>query len=228
MRYALLHARWALPTAAIWTLAACAASKHEIAPPAPPPPPPLDASYDWHVLLVAPFGSVLKDIPLTLHEVLVFRDEARSASPADDPECYAVNGAGPRFMTHSPSSYLLCFNHGRLSRVEATVRLAENESAQMVAGACAMWTKNTQAPNAAASDRTAAANSAAATNSPAGANSAAASDSAEACGGADGGVAFAAHVDKAPDEEDVQLTIQLDATDLSSELAADRAPDRQP
>jgi hypothetical protein len=215
MRYTLLHARWALTIAAVWTLAACAASKHEIAPP-PPTPPPLDASYDWHVLLVAPFGSVLKDIPLTLHEVLVFRDEVHSASPAGDPECYAVNGAGPRFMAHSPSSYLLCFNHGRLSRVEATVRLPENESAQMVADACAMWTKNTQAPNAAASGSTAAP------------GSTAVSGNVQACEGADGGVAFAAHVDKAPDEEDTELTMQLDATDLEPEHPADRAPNRQP
>jgi hypothetical protein len=202
MRYARRHARWALTIAAIWTLAACAAAKHEIAP--PPTPPPVDASYDWHVLLVAPFGSVLKDVPMALHEVLLFRDEARSTAPADDPECYAASGMAPRFIARSPSLYLLCFNHGRLSRVEAMVRLPENESAQIVAAACAMWTKNTQAPNAAASDSVA------------------------ACGGADGSVAFAAHVDKAPDDEDVQLTIQLDASDLESEHAADRAPDRQP
>jgi len=138
MNCALLHARWAAPAAAVWMLAACASSKHEIAPP-PAPPPPLDASYDWHVLLVAPFGSVLKDIPLALHEVLVFRDEAHSASPADDPECYAADGAAPRFMTRSPSSYLLCFNHGKLSRIEATVRLPENDTAQIVADACTMW-----------------------------------------------------------------------------------------
>jgi hypothetical protein len=233
MRHTLLLARWALTIAAVWTLAACAASKHEIAPP-PPTPPPLDASYDWHVLLVAPFGSVLKDIPLTLHEVLVFRDEVHSASPAGDPECYAVNGAGPRFMTHSPSSYLLCFNHGRLSRVEATVRLPENESAQMVADACAMWTKNTQAPNAAASGSTATpgstvvSGSTAVSGSAAVSGSTAVSGSVQACEGADGGVAFAAHVDKAPDEEDTELTMQLDATDLEPEHPADRAPDRQP
>jgi hypothetical protein len=194
MSSALLHARWAVPAAAVWMLAACAASKLKIAPP-PAPPPPLDASYDWHVLLVAPFGSVLKDIPLALHEVLVFRDEAHSASPADDPECYAANGAAPRFMTRSPSSYLLCFNHGRLSRIEATVRLPENESAQIVADACAMWTKNAQAPSAA------------------GSGSAAASDGADACAGADGGVAFAARLEDAPNEEDTQLTMQLDASD---------------
>jgi hypothetical protein len=207
MSYALLHARWAVPAVTAIMLAACAASKPEIAPP-PPPPPPLDASYDWHVLLIAPFGSVLKDIPLAVHEVLVFRDEAHSASPADDPECYATTVAGPRFLTRSPSSYLLCFNRGRLSRIEATVRLPQNESAQMVADACALWTKNAQAPNAAASDSTAA------------------SDSVEACGGADGGIAFAARIERAPDEEDSQLTMQLDASDPASDHAADRAPDR--
>jgi len=190
-----LHARWAVPAAAVWMLAACAASKHEIAP-TPAKPPPLDASYDWHVLLIAPFGSVLKDIPLALHEVLVFRDEERSSSPADDPECYAANGAVPRFMMRSPSSYLLCFNHGKLSRIEATVRLPQNESAQIVVEACALWTKITQPPAAAASD------------------GAKASDSAAACEGADGGVAFSARLEDAPNE-DTQLTVQLDASDAA-------------
>src|SRR3981081_818017 len=97
MSFSQLNARWPLPAAALWTLAACAVSKHEIAPP-PPAPPPLDASYDWHVLLVAPFGSVLKDVPLTLHEVLLFRDEAHAASAADELECYAVDGKRPRFI----------------------------------------------------------------------------------------------------------------------------------
>ena len=206
MNCALLHARWAAPAAAVWMLAACASSKHEIAPP-PAPPLPLDASYDWHVLLVAPFGSVLKDIPLALHEVLVFRDEAHSASPADDPECYAADGAAPRFMTRSPSSYLLCFNHGKLSRIEATVRLPENDTAQIVADACTMWMKNARAPNAAAS---------ADSGRPEGS---------QACEGADGGIAFAAHIEREPNEEDTQLTMQLDAFDLKSG-DVDHAPDR--
>jgi len=194
MSCALLHARWVVPAAAVWMLAACASSKHEIAPP-PASPPPLDASYDWHVLLVAPFGSVLKDIPLALHEVLVFRDEAHSASPADDPECYAANGAAPRFMARSPSSYLLCFDHGRLSRIEATVRLPEREAAQSVADACALWTKNAQAPT------------------PAGSEGSERSEASEACAGADGGIAFTARIERAPNEEDTELTMQLDASD---------------
>jgi hypothetical protein len=207
MSYALLHARWAVPAAAVWMLAACAASKHEIAPP-PPSPLPLDASYDWHVLLIAPFGRVLKQIPLATHEVLVFRDEARSASPADDAECYAANESGLRFMTRSPSSYMLCFNHGKLSRIEATVRLPENEAAQIVADACAMWMKNAQTPNAAPS---------------AGSER---SEVSQVCEGVDGGIDFAAHIEREPNEEDTQLTIQLDASDLKSGDAADHAPDR--
>jgi hypothetical protein len=194
MSCALPHARWAVAAAAACMLAACAASKHEIAPP-PAKPPPLDASYDWHVLLIAPFGSVLKDIPLALHEVLVFRDEERSASPADDAECYAANGAAPRFMTHSPSSYLLCFNRGKLSRIEATVRLPQNESAQVVADACALWTKNAQAPTSAGSERSEG------------------SEGSEACEGADGGIAFTARIEDAPNKEDIQLTMQLNASD---------------
>ena len=126
------------------TLAACAAPAPKPAAP-PPAPPPLDASYDWHVLLVAPFGSVLKDVPLTMHEVLLFRDEARSASAADELECYAVDGTRPRFIARPLSEYLLCFKSDRLSRVEATVRLPTDEAARIFADACGLWLKSGQA-----------------------------------------------------------------------------------
>jgi hypothetical protein len=178
-----LHARWAMPVAAALMAAACATPKSRIAAP-PPAPPPLDASYDWHVLLAAPFGSVLKDIPLTVHEVLVFRDEAHEGASADDPECYAVNGAAPRFIARSPSLYLLCFKHGRLARIEASVRLPEKEAEQIFTDACALWTKGTRAPNT------------------------------EGCEGSDGGTAFAARIERAADGTDPQLTIQLDVPDL--------------
>src|SRR5471030_1579011 len=105
-------------------LAACAASQSKPAAATAPAPAPLDASYDWHVLLVAPFGSVLKDVPLTLHEVLLFRDEGRSAASADELECYAVDSGRPLFVARAPSEYMLCFKHDRLARVEASVRLA--------------------------------------------------------------------------------------------------------
>jgi hypothetical protein len=133
--------RQTLTAAAVLMLAACAASQPKPAAPVEPAPAPLDASYDWHVLLVAPFGSVLKDVPLTMHEVLMFRDEAGRAAPPDELECYAVDGARPRFVARSPSEYLLCFKHDRLSRVEATVQLPAEEATRIYADACGLWLK---------------------------------------------------------------------------------------
>jgi hypothetical protein len=127
---------------AVLMLAACAVTRPRPAAPSAPAPASLDASYDWHVLLVAPFGSVLKDVPLTLHEVLLFRDEAQRAAPADDLECYAVDSPLPRFVARSPSEYLLCFKHDRLTRIEATVRLPADEAARIFADACGLWMKN--------------------------------------------------------------------------------------
>jgi hypothetical protein len=190
------HARWAVPAAALLLLAGCAAPKPRVEAP-PPAPPPLDASYDWHVLLTAPFGSVLKDVPLALHEVLLFRDRETAASSADDAECYAANGAIPRFMARAPSDYLLCFKHDRLARVEATVRLPNNEAEQILADACGLWTKSAPAPGS------------------------------EGCEGTDGRVVFSAHLEKMAGESDSPLTVQLDAADLATDAAADRAPDRQ-
>jgi hypothetical protein len=122
-------------------LAACAAPPPKPAAPPEPAPVPLDSSYDWHVLLVAPFGSVLKDVPLTLHEVLLFRDETQRTAAADELECYAVDGARPRFVSRSPSEYLLCFKHDRLSRVEATVQLPADGAVRIFADACGLWMK---------------------------------------------------------------------------------------
>ena len=65
-----------LSTAALAALTACHSAAVR-APPAPDTRPPVDATYDWHDLLIVPFGVTLKDIPLTLHEVLLFRDQAR-------------------------------------------------------------------------------------------------------------------------------------------------------
>jgi hypothetical protein len=135
--------RACLAGAALLMLLACAAPKPK-APEPPPAPPPLDASYDWHVLLIAPFGSVLKDIPATMHEVLLFRDEERTAA-ADEFECYAVDGKLPRFVAHTTDEYLLCFKHDRLSRIEATVRLPADEAARIFADACGLWASKASA-----------------------------------------------------------------------------------
>jgi hypothetical protein len=101
---------------------------------------PVDASYDWHVLLAAPFGSVLKDIPAALHEVLLLHD--RELVPTDEAECYAADAPPPRFVGRSPEEYLLCFRHDRLSRIQATVPLGEAEAPGVFAAACRVWLKN--------------------------------------------------------------------------------------
>ena len=130
-------------------LAACHASGTRVAAPdrAPPPPAarPLDVSYDWHGLLIAPFGSVLKNVPLTLHEVLLFHDKAHGG--ADDEaavgaECSAADAPAPRFLGATPDEYLLCFKQDRLFRVQATVRLSASDAPGAFDAACALWMKN--------------------------------------------------------------------------------------
>jgi hypothetical protein len=144
--------RIALSAALLATAAGCRAPPPRVtAPDRVPPPPaahePADASYDWHGLLIAPFGSVLKDIPMALHEVLLFRDEAHSGAAADnasaaDAECYAADAPAPRFVGRIPDEYLLCFRQGRLSRIQASARLTAAEAPDVFAAACAGWLKN--------------------------------------------------------------------------------------
>ena len=110
-------------------LSACAVRAFRPAAPPPPLTAPLDASYDWHVLLLAPFGSVLKDVPLPLHEVLLFRDEGESRAAADERSAMPSMARCPRFMDQALDEYLLCFRHDRLSRIEATVRLPAPKAA---------------------------------------------------------------------------------------------------
>src|ERR1700678_3485185 len=137
----------ALSFALLAALTGCRApTPHATAParaPAPPPDArPLDGSYDWHVLVIAPFGSVLKQVPLTLHEVLLFRDQARGGPAADDPECYASDAPAPRFVGRTPDEYLLCFKEDRLARIQASVRLTTAEAPEVFAAACTRWLKN--------------------------------------------------------------------------------------
>lgn len=108
----------------------------------PPPPAPApasdDPSYDWHRLVILPFGSLLKDSPRPLHEVLLFSEQPPSGS-ADSADCYGVDGAPPRFVARVPEEYLLCFAHDRLARIEVSVSLAAADAD--FAHACARWLK---------------------------------------------------------------------------------------
>jgi hypothetical protein len=134
-----------LLAALLSTLVACRTSPTRAAPDRAPAPPdthePVDGSYDWHGLLIAPFGSVLKEIPATLHEVLLFRDAEQSTVVAEDAECYAADAPAPRFLGRTPQEYLLCFKHDHLSRVQASVQLTAAEAAGVFAAACAGWLK---------------------------------------------------------------------------------------
>ncbi len=133
------------PAAALAAAAACSSPARRVSPPAAPavrdtaqPRAAADPSYDWHVLLIAPFGSVLKEVPAPLHEVLLFRDDAHGAA-ADDGECYAPDSPAPRFVGRAPDEYLLCFKQDRLARIHASVLLSGADAAEVFAAACASW-----------------------------------------------------------------------------------------
>jgi hypothetical protein len=177
----------ALLAASLITIAACHAPAQRATTPAAAPP---TVSYDWHGLLIAPLGSVLKDIPLKLHEVLLFRDEAhgdeahgdgahgaaRADNMAAERECYAADAPAPKFLGRAPDEYLLCFKQDRLSRIQASVRLPMDQAPDVFAAACAQWLKNAAAE-------------------PAGA----------ACEGRDGAIHFSFRL-----EEESELSISLD------------------
>ena len=127
------------------TLCACAAGPHGAKPEAAPQPSPTestDISYDWHVLLAAPFGSALKAVPFKLHEVVFFRDEALTEVPADEPECYAPDLPAPRFLGQAPREYLMCFREDRLARIQASVAIDSLDATQVFQAACILWLKN--------------------------------------------------------------------------------------
>jgi hypothetical protein len=187
------RARWAAFISLLW-LGACAS--HPKAPaPAEAAPAPLDASYDWHVLLVAPFGSLLKDIPRPRYEVLELDGQT-----ADSPgECYGMDTAPPRFLSQAPTELILCFRHDRLVRIEATVMLPAGEAPQILAAACALWQRGAAmtAPQPAAAPA-----------APAG-----------ACRGRDGGVDFDGRLEQEADLDAdrsfLPYTMTLDAYDPS-------------
>ena len=118
------------------------------APPAVADAQPADPTDDWHGLVTAPFGSVLKDMPAALHEVLLFQDAAQGAGAAVEQDCYAMNGPNPSFAGQRLDEYTLCFRHDRLYRIEATLQLPAATAAQVLSRACGDWLKNPAAPGA--------------------------------------------------------------------------------
>jgi len=190
--------------ATLWVPAACVSSKPGGVPhvePAPAPAPSgaaTDASYDWHVLVLAPFGMLLKESPLALHEVLLFHDETPGAPEVAGRDCYAVDSPAPRFVGQQPDQYLLCFDHDRLHRIEASVSLHAAEAQQVFDQACALWLKNT---------------------APAG--------NGAACEGRDGSITFAARLAVVPGEAAATLSMVLSST-AQPETAQDPVRDAPP
>jgi hypothetical protein len=220
----------ALSVTLLGALVACRAPSPRTAAPDRVPPPPAahelgDASYDWHGLLIAPFGSVLKDIPVALHEVLLFRDDAHgNASPGNaatggagadaavvDAECYAADAPAPRFVGRIPEEYLLCFNQGRLSRIQASVRVGVDRVSDVFAAACTGWLKNAAStPGAEAPGVGTSGVGASGVVSPS-----AETPSAGACEGRDGAIHFRGRLEEEPDRAETPqsesvLSITLD------------------
>ena len=201
-RAALAAGALASAGALLATVVACHTPARRAAAPEPAAPStpraPADDSYDWHGLVIVPFGSVLKDIPLRTHEVLLFRDEQHGAAAADDAagvaaaddaaavaaECYAADASAPRFAGRAPEEYVLCFKQNRLSRIQATVLLTAAEAPDVLAAVCAGWLKN-------------------AAPAPANAPAAAAGG---ACEGLDGAIHFSARLEEEPGRADMQPT----------------------
>jgi hypothetical protein len=94
-------------------------------------------SYDFSTLVVAPFGTAFKDVPGPLTEVLVFHqpDAGRSGEDAD---CFRPSAA-VSFLGRATTDHLLCFDHDRLKRIEASVALPAPEAPALFAAACADW-----------------------------------------------------------------------------------------
>jgi hypothetical protein len=162
-----------------------------------------NASFDWHPLVVAPFGTKLVDSPMRLHEVLLFREQSHEPAEIESKDCYAVDGTAPTFIGQAPDEYLMCFEHDRLDRIDASVRFAAEDAARIFGRACALWLENAQ-PLTRADD---------------------------ACEGRDGDIAFSARLAAVPGENTAELLMTLsDAAkrDAEPEPATPRDPGSPP
>jgi hypothetical protein len=101
------------------------------------------ASHDFSALLPAPFGTAFKDVPGPLTEVLVFHQpDARRTN--EDADCFRPD-AVVSFLGRAATDHLLCFDHDRLRRIEASVALPAAEAPALFAAACADWRRNNPA-----------------------------------------------------------------------------------
>jgi hypothetical protein len=134
-------------------------------------------AHDFTPLVMAPFGTAFKDVPGPLTEVLVFHqsDTGRSSEDAD---CFRPSVV-VSFLGRAPADHLLCFDHDRLKRIEASVALPAAEAPALFAAACADW----------------------------GRGNAATALEPDACAGREGAIAFSAH--RAQDADSAAATVSI-------------------
>jgi hypothetical protein len=105
--------------------------------PATPPAAAPAVSYDFAPLVLAPFGTNFKEVPVPLTEVLVFHQpDARRTN--DDADCFRPNVV-VSFLGRAPADHLLCFDHDRLKRIDASVVVPAADAPALFAAACADW-----------------------------------------------------------------------------------------
>ncbi len=115
---------------AMAVLGACAGPP--LQPPAKPAAVRTDPADDWRRLPIAPFGSLLQDLQVPVHEVLMFGELASQ-------ECYGLDAPQGQFVGRQIDAYLLCFAKGRLDRVEVTVNLSVADAAADFSRYCDGW-----------------------------------------------------------------------------------------
>jgi hypothetical protein len=97
-----------------------------------------DPSGDWRKLAVAPFGSLLQDVHVPVHEVLMFGEQAHQ-------ECYALDAPAGFIFGREVDAYLLCFSRGRLDRVELSFSVPEAGAEAEFSRYCDDWQTGTVA-----------------------------------------------------------------------------------
>jgi hypothetical protein len=137
-------------------------------------------SHDFGALVPAPFGTAFQDMPVPLTEVLVFHPPGAERT-GEDADCFRPDGA-VSFLGRVPTEHLLCFDHDRLRRVQASVALPAADAAAVFAAACADWRRG----------------DAASTQEP------------EACEGHRGDIAFSARRAEGPDPAAATVSITLE------------------
>ncbi len=149
--------------------------------PATPPAAAPAVSYDFAALVLAPFGTNFKEVPVPLTEVLVFHQpDARRTN--DDADCFRPNVV-VSFLGRAPADHLLCFDHDRLKRIDASVVLPAADAPALFAAACADWRRGNAALALAP----------------------------DACEGHRGDIAFSAHRTDGADPATATLSITLEA-----------------